>query len=690
MARSKKDITLPQSASNRVRKPGRAPKNGVTATIPSTLAAALTPADLTSDATIKRIETSPSLPEVDGAPPAWADDRAALASAIPWFTCYEGGMYHNKIVCYGFLLDGDSGNRCHIDDEVVITRIGGGCCKDRNGNLMLKKDMDEQDVTVRSIVNRSRNTSLGRKLPHRYNVMAYFRVICIWAEKINGRTGFKVRFEKLDLSEKSWWAERGAAVLDPAARRFMQVESLQCAVCHMPSMHVYKEGWMCLNRTCQEFWMLAGSEPPGNLTFDDRFLEARAQPDPDMQLHGSLVPDLLSTIDEHDLLGNPWRISWKSGVVCPLCRKCIPRRFWNGWKCSDSISGESHKECPFEKWITIPTVRLPAAVGGIAACTIKRAVFEVPRFGLLQPQIDDRSFAPYKLLTYRLGAAGYIMHFVSNEVINGRPKGPNDLFEELQKANLGLQRYPLDQAQVAGTLTAHFVTNFGAPYKYVVSVDSRGFSEACDPVLRALGRLTWATKNAVESQGGTARDPNELLLLGYFEDQKIGYHDDGEYSLGPTIATLSLGSPATMAVRMKYKYYHGFTKASKEKSALLTDDPVLPQCENYTNRQNLKKQLLNGSITKDEYKKAWFESFAENKGQDVPPDMIKMKLNHGDMVVMHGEGVQKYYEHGVKLEKRGKLRFALTARHVKKEEIPEEDWPKGDFTLTDDQIYDGK
>jgi hypothetical protein len=276
--------------------------------------------------------------------------------------------------------------------------------------------------------------------------MAYFRVICIWAEKINGKTGYKVRFEKLDLSEKSWWAEKGTALPDPASRRFTQAESRQCATCLTPSTHVYKEGWMCLNRTCQEFWMLAGLEPPRNLTFDDRFLEARAQPGPDMQLHGDLIPDLLSTIDEHDPLGSSSPLSWKSGVVCPLCQKCIPRRFWNGWKCSDTLSGKAQGECPFEKWLKIPTVPLSAAIGGINLCRNKRTVIKNRQSSFL-PQIDDRSFAPYKLITYGLGASGYIMHFVSNEVINSRPRGPNELFEELQKANLGLRRYPLDQAQ---------------------------------------------------------------------------------------------------------------------------------------------------------------------------------------------------------------------------------------------------
>ena len=60
------------------------------------------------------------------------------------------------------------------------------------------------------------------------------------------------------------------------------------------------------------------------------------------------------------------------------------------------------------------------------------------------------------------------------------------------------------------------------PYKYVVSVASKGFDEACDEILRALGRLTWATEQAVNDAGDSFLPPNELLVLGYFEDMKIG------------------------------------------------------------------------------------------------------------------------------------------------------------------------
>lgn len=57
------------------------------------------------------------------------------------------------------------------------------------------------------------------------------------------------------------------------------------------------------------------------------------------------------------------------------------------------------------------------------------------------------------------------------------------------------------------------------PYKYVVAVDSKGFSEAPPEIKYALGRLTWATETAV---GAEALAPNELLTLGYFEGMSIG------------------------------------------------------------------------------------------------------------------------------------------------------------------------
>ena len=57
------------------------------------------------------------------------------------------------------------------------------------------------------------------------------------------------------------------------------------------------------------------------------------------------------------------------------------------------------------------------------------------------------------------------------------------------------------------------------PYKYVISVDSKGFDEAPVEIMFALGRLDWATRKAV---GTGARKPNELLAVGYFQDMSMG------------------------------------------------------------------------------------------------------------------------------------------------------------------------
>lgn len=58
------------------------------------------------------------------------------------------------------------------------------------------------------------------------------------------------------------------------------------------------------------------------------------------------------------------------------------------------------------------------------------------------------------------------------------------------------------------------------PYKFIVSVNSRAFSEAPKVIMDGLNRLTWAGKHVV--QDGTYQDFNELLALGYFEKQAIG------------------------------------------------------------------------------------------------------------------------------------------------------------------------
>lgn len=125
----------------------------------------------------------------------------------------------------------------------------------------------------------------------------------------------------------------------------------------------------------------------------------------------------------------------------------------------------------------------------------------------------------------------------------------------------------------------------------------------------------------------------------------IQYHDDGESSLGPTIATLSLGGKATMSIRMKDKYYNGCTAAKK----LVADDPILPGCAKFDEKKALEQEFQSGQIDKAEYDQQRAAIVSGVKRRECPA-MCVMELNHGDLVVMHGAQLQKYFEVCTRLE----------------------------------------
>lgn len=291
------------------------------------------------------------------------------------------------------------------------------------------------------------NKVLGLELPHRFNVMGWFQVTDVWYEKMGKRAGIKVRFEKLDLVNKSWWAAKNSPDLLPLDQRDFETkpESMECPSCGCESHRVYNEGWMCLQPQCTQFWKI-DDEDPEELTFHPAFLNYRNTPDTTIQPHHSLVPDLLSTLRDEDTDISTSRIAWR-GVVCPLCSKCIPRVFWGGWKCNSDLKPGTEKHdaaCPFVKLLHMHPVSLRSVLDDFELGPIKRAI--IPGSPLYAAVIDDVSLHPFRKITYTLPGVGSVTHFVSNRDINGRPGGPNDMFKALQVKDLGLRRYCLQQS----------------------------------------------------------------------------------------------------------------------------------------------------------------------------------------------------------------------------------------------------
>jgi len=58
------------------------------------------------------------------------------------------------------------------------------------------------------------------------------------------------------------------------------------------------------------------------------------------------------------------------------------------------------------------------------------------------------------------------------------------------------------------------------PYEYVVDVEQNAFRDAPPAILTALHRCEWAAQQSLGQ--GTYQPFNELLVIGYFENGKMG------------------------------------------------------------------------------------------------------------------------------------------------------------------------
>ena len=119
------------------------------------------------------------------------------------------------------------------------------------------------------------------------------------------------------------------------------------------------------------------------------------------------------------------------------------------------------------------------------------------------------------------------------------------------------------------------------------------------------------------------------------------YHDDGEESLGPTVASLSLGCPAKMKWRLKSKYWCGFKdKLRKHYAPTL---PFLRGCRKPEERRKLNELAKTVSTEQLDAAAQEMLGFVKNESR-TSPVVLELDLRHGDYMVMHGASMQVYYE----------------------------------------------
>ena len=107
---------------------------------------------------------------------------------------------------------------------------------------------------------------------------------------------------------------------------------------------------------------------------------------------------------------------------------------------------------------------------------------------------------------------------------------------------------------------------------------------------------------------------------------------------------MAFGAPSKMKIRMKAKFYRGYIKPSTQNRSP-TFDPnleVLPGSQLEHSRRELQQQFERKSLP--QVTKAWQNIYTKLNKTSQAPDALQLAMNHGDIIIMQGADVQKYYE----------------------------------------------
>ena len=690
-----------------------------------------------------------------GKPEVWAPGRQELCETLPYYKSAHSGCYSNGNTVYSFMFDSAGVGREYMDQDVIIARMGGGMESDETKVVSQKADHEIEAKQPQSVMNNithknpiviicgDKNTSAITTMPYRYCVLGWFKPTHVWAEKNSSKkrnmTTIRYRFERLDTSKPSWYrpVSTDAKVVEPPTGLALPVKT--CITCSKSCPQVYLIDWMCTNPKCTAFWEMSNGQdaPYGDLDYHPAFLLHRTKwerEDPPFSLNPG-VPQIGHHFGDNLSLVNT------KGIVCPDCGRCNSRYMFTHWRC----------DTPGCRWKLQPKHKI------VMPSNLSHTPWEMPSDG---PSLIKSTTAPvirtqvkyysnYKVIKYTIeGIAGAVIVAKANTHVVSEPGGADDMFRDMQTADVGLERRMLrktavQQTDQPGELSASTVAgeqtlliqeeadehpnvddedgdddehnaeagmrmnafgmNFGMPYKFIASGDSRSFEEAPDAVKTARSLLNWAQRVFLNDDAGY-QDFNEELVFAYMDGQRIKYHDDGEMGLGPRIATLSLGGAATMLLRVKAKYY-----GQVPNIGVFTYEKPLPlpllESSGYTSGFRGKKVLKPCKDTHDGRYAAWKElkklketgdgagfrkrSKELSKELDLKKTpgetLLTFHLTHGDIVIMEGEEIQKYLEHQV--EPTGSLRFALTCRTVLGNHLPPDQLPK--YDVSEAALYDG-
>lgn len=291
-------------------------------------------------------------------------------------------------------------------------------------------------------------------------MLGYFHITDMWKERQRPRGAnkevkiWRIRLEKADLSEPSWWA----GDIDDATQTDSpspKAPVAKCAKCGTQSKEIFTAGWFCLNHNCTKYYTFRNGKvvKPTGLKYTEIFLNERTP-------FVGEIPPIRPPVPNHDGLYGT-ELSLRRGFVCPDCGCCNRRVYWNRWVCEN-------KSCHYTR--VAPMLHYPEQLLASenarfdAVMEKRRDTYGVNINALNEP---DYIFDPFATIYQR----GYLSHsqtlklggfqvrqyflpdkdgrvlgsfsiFRSSDEVNGKPWGPDDIFRKMEVTDIGLRRNP--------------------------------------------------------------------------------------------------------------------------------------------------------------------------------------------------------------------------------------------------------
>lgn len=562
---------------------------------------------------------------------------------------------------------------------------------------------DTKKSTVRKWTHSTGQPFFSCPMPNNQNcwVLGFYIVTDYWKAITEDGEVTMARLERWNIEENAWFASQDPSHNPPplSERDFdTKAPDETCQTCQQTSPRMFEEHFLCRHKACPDHWKYNGETVTTALTYTKAYLQQREpRSDSGFKPYGGyrgknefpeIAPNALEWWEKNynahkgipmtkdDFGDRMYALS--RGFWCPDCGMLNRRLKWSEWECANS-------ECSFKM------EGAPAFMTADQLTAIKKT--PEPNWSLKKCFDRSEDTGTHMRHHYDLQYGCCVTVIVPKAGTNAAPQGSDWLLERFQllanDGQIDLQKQFV-KAKNIGTTSNHFIHNFGHAYNLDIDIKQHKSFEDAPPELSIARDAVNSLCQRYQSKPGE-EDFNQCYVAAYFRNNKMGYHSDGEMGLGSVIATWTLGGEGVMQIAPRPVQFFGRTANN---TCMQEEDLLLPGVLAREERKALK-EARDAKLTADpndaEARTAYTEGFeALMKKQPArktrePETLLQIPLTHGSVVVMHGENMQKHYEHKVSVNT--PLRFALTFRNVTAANALQKSLKTGEYPHTPDTSY---